>query len=135
MLKIMWLGSSLILQKRSTRSTIPFYLLNFIIMASEDLSTNGFASYLTSRSQYTMVNGFASSLLPLTHGGPQGSVLGPLLFLIYINDIGFIPNLNVKPKLFADDTNMFIRSQNLLDLQIKCQTAINKIYEWVLANR
>jgi len=94
-----------------------------------------FASYLTSRSQYTMVNGFASSLLPLTHGVPQGSVLGPLLFLIYINDIGFIPNLNVKPKLFADDTNMFIRSQNLLDLQIKCQTAINKIYEWVLANR
>ena len=92
-------------------------------------------SYLSGRSQVTMINGVSSSPHVITYGVPQGSVLGPLLFLIYINDLGFIPGLNVKPKLFADDTNLFIHSDNIPDLKTKSQTAINTIYKWLLANK
>ena len=68
-----------------------------------------FASYLCNRSQKCSVNGALSSASRLTCGVPQGSILGPLLFLIYINDL---PNcLDVScAKMFADDTNITIRA-------------------------
>ena len=92
-------------------------------------------SYLSDRNQYTVVNGCKSALKQIVYGVLQGSVLGPLLFLIYINDIGLIPNLSSKPKLFADDTNVFIYSRDLEDLNIKCQSTIEKIADWINANK
>jgi hypothetical protein len=66
-----------------------------------------FRSYLTNRQQFTCVAGARSSSLSINCGVPQGSVLEPLLFLIYVNDIGnTVPNDIVK--LFADDTNLFV---------------------------
>ena len=65
-----------------------------------------FKSYLTDRKQYVFYNGESSDLKLISCGVPQGSVLGPLLFLIYINDL---PNIstNLKFFLFADDTNIY----------------------------
>ena len=62
-------------------------------------------NYLSNRKQRVLLNGQSSSWLPINAGVPQGSVLGPLLFLIYINDLS--DNLISISKLFADDTSIF----------------------------
>ena len=70
-----------------------------------------FESYLKNRTQYVELNGFRSSCLPLKTGVPQGSILGPLLFLLYINDLPSASKL--KCVIFADDTNLLIEGNDL----------------------
>ena len=80
-----------------------------------------FKSHLTNRKQFVCVNGHCSEIFNITCGVPQGSVLGPLLFLLYINEL---PNISKKLKfyLFADDTNLLFSSSDLDYLQ----TLVNK---------
>jgi hypothetical protein len=70
-----------------------------------------FQSYLLDRFQRVIINGQTSGELPTKSGVPQGSVLGPLLFLVYINDlVNVINNCNIR--LFADDACLFITVDN-----------------------
>ncbi len=71
-----------------------------------------------------------SKAMTITSGVPQGSILGPLLFLLYINDIQNCSNL-VSKILFADDTNMFHSHSCLKDLNLIMQDEINKIADWI----
>ena len=71
------------------------------IGVSED-SISWFMSYLSGRSQMTKVEGTLSGLKPISHGVPQGSILGPLLFLIYINDLCDVVEL-CGTSMYADD--------------------------------
>lgn len=83
--------------------------------------------FLTDRSQFVHVNGFNSSTLPVTSGVPQGSVLGPLLFLIYINDLP--SNLTSSVKLFADDCVIYREIKNATDVSL-LQQDLDAIDNW-----
>ena len=93
-----------------------------------------FPSYLKDRTQFVSCNNTSSVIKPISSGVPQGSVLGPLLFLIYINDL---PNALKKLNfyLFADDTNLFYKSDNLDELQKTVNKELKNIVVWLNANR
>ncbi|MEW8548405.1 MAG: reverse transcriptase family protein, partial [Candidatus Thiodiazotropha sp.] len=71
-----------------------------------DIIVQWFASYLSGRQQRVVINGEASDWAVINAGVPQGSILGPLLFLIYINDI--VKDIGSSIRLFADDTSLYI---------------------------
>ena len=74
------------------------------------------------------INESLSSSRNITAGVPQGSVLGPLLFLIYINDIS--ENLQGSARLFADDTSLSYSSRNLQNLQLIINDDLKHLHEW-----
>ena len=99
-----------------------------------DSSLEWFKSYLTNRQQFVSFIGHLSDKKIITCGVPQGSVLGPLLFLLYINDL---PNISNKLKfyLFADDTNIYYESSNLAEIEKVMNEELNKLYQWLCANK
>ena len=98
-----------------------------------------FDSYLSNRSMYVEIDNMKSSVRTLTTGVPQGSILGPLLFLIYMNDISNSSNL-FKFILFADDTNLFSTIEYTLPTHTSnvnelLNNELANIYEWLTVNR
>ena len=91
-------------------------------------------SYLSNRCQYVVYNGYESERKYINCGVPQGSILGPLLFLIYINDLPAVSKL-FMPILFADDTNLFCTSQNVNSLIEEINRELANVYAWVQSNK
>ena len=84
-----------------------------------------FASYLSDRSQYVKVNGVKSLIRSIIYGVPQGSILGPLLFLIFINDLPDATSLYIK--LFADDTFLCAQNANFTLLEAEVNSELDKV--------
>ena len=99
-----------------------------------DNMLNWFKSYLSNRKQYVYLNGVSSDIKEISCGVPQGSVLGPLLFLLYINDL---PNISkiLDFYLFADDTNIYYESESLDKLEKKVNKELCKLQMWLNVNR
>ena len=98
------------------------------------LSLSWFDSYLTCRKQFVSYNNAKSETANISCGVPQGSILGPLLFIIYINDIVRVSNV-LFPVVFADDTNVFIQGKNI-DTMCKTMNAeLEKLLHWLNINK
>jgi hypothetical protein len=90
--------------------------------------------YLANRSQFVSFNNTESIRRNITHGVPQGSILGPLLFVLYINDIIEV-SPSLTPIIFADDTNLFLRGKSLTETINTMNLELDKIRQWLNSNR
>ena len=94
-----------------------------------------FKSYLELRQQYIACNINKQSILKyITCGVPQGSILGPLLFLLYVNELHLASNIN-KPVMFADDTCLFFTDNNISQLFRTVNHELKHIQNWFNANK
>lgn len=94
-----------------------------------DFLVNWIKSYLSNRTQYVEISGCSSGALPVLSGVPQGSVLGPILFLIYVNDITSIVSSDVQIRLFADDCIIF-RKITCTEDQIFLNDSLTRVGQW-----
>ena len=92
-----------------------------------------FKDYLTDRKQYMKLDENISSCQSLKCAVPQGSILGPILFLIYVNDICNCSSLNILS--FADDTTVTVSSSNINDMFLTMNSELEKLTNWLNANR
>ena len=97
------------------------------------VANDWFKSYLKNRSQYVYISGKSSSRKNLKYSVPQGSILGPLLFIIYINDLPNISNL-AKFILYADDANIIITGETLAEIESSFNHLSKSLIKWVRNN-
>jgi hypothetical protein len=98
------------------------------------IALDWFKSYLSNRTQCVEYNGVTSSFKNITYGVPQGSILGPLLFILYVNDIVNCSELLLFI-LFADDTNLFFSCGDIQQLKNTVNKELAKVSVWFRANK
>ena len=91
-------------------------------------------NYLANRKQYISYNNKRTSLLNIIFGVPQGSILGPLLFLLYINDLAEVCQ-KLYSILFADDTNLFFSHSNINELFSTMNDELSNLNQWFVSNK
>ena len=107
----------------------------------EKLSTVGvesiswFKSYLTSRQQIVNINGVDSELCNVTCGVPQGSLLGPLLFLVYVNDMQISIDPDCKVLLYADDSAILFSHKDPRVISDKLSTVMESCQDWLVDDK
>ena len=93
-----------------------------------------FTSYLSDRSQCTNVKGALSDPLPVSIGVPQGSILGPLFFLLFINDLPLFLPQNTTLTMFADDTSITQSSSTIHELNARLNLVASGVFAWANLN-
>ena len=91
-------------------------------------------SYLEGRQQQVVIGGHSSSIKPVNSGVPQGSILGPLLFVLFINDLFSCVSDGTNIALYADDTKIWREILSFSDHHI-IQNDINRLYDWSVRNK
>ena len=99
--------------KRLMQSIIEYFLKKLDLYGVTDRNHSWFKTYLSNRKQFIQINNAENiELETITCGVLQGSILGPLLFLLYVNDLKNASNL-LDPIMFADDTNLFLTHEDI----------------------
>ena len=93
-----------------------------------------FESYLSNRSQFVTYENASSKPKVISCGVPQGSILGPLLFLMYINDLNFVCK-DAMSIFFADDSNLFKNGKDITKLEEELNEILSNISEWLKVNK
>ena len=99
----------------------------------KDQALGWFKTYLTNRKQQVTINNSKSDFKHISCGVPQGSILGPLLFLLFINDLPLYTN-NVFTDLYADDTTLYDVQDSMEQIEKNLQAALNNLHIWCRAN-
>ena len=99
-----------------------------------DAALKWFNSYLFDRQQFVSVGRAYSSKLSISHGVPQGSILGPILFILFINDLPLCCNSSVNIDLYADDTTISASNKFVHEIKSNLQSACNEISSWCSQN-
>lgn len=114
--------------------SIPLLLAKLEKIGIRGIALNIFESYLTNRTQSVVIDGIKSVEVPIIFGVPQGSVLGPTLFLIYINDLCNLALPNCRIVTYADDTALLINGKSWSELHLLAESAMSTVVEWLSSN-
>jgi hypothetical protein len=109
-------------------------LRKLVLYGVRGIANEWFSSYLSNRHQFVEIDSVKSALLPVICGVPQGSILGPLLFILYVNDLANVSKL-AKTIMFADDTNLFFSGSNLSDIVHTINVELGKFCLWFKLNK
>ena len=105
------------------------YICLYCLGISGDL-LSWLGSYLTGRSQRVVINGHYSEWLPVLSGVPQGSILGPLMFILYIDDLHSLVQ-STSLKIYADDVALYAAVSSRQDC-VDLQGDLSRVHDWSL---
>ena len=108
-------------------------LMKFSDFGLNKSSVNWFKAYLTKRTQSVNINGVQSDTEPILYGVPRGSVLGPLLFIMYINDLPTVTKY-CKVHLYVDDTLLFFESSSVQTIEAALSEDLGHVVGWLNQN-
>ena len=109
-------------------------LYKFFLYGVKGIDLKRFSSYLENRQWFCAHKNVKSDFRMVTCSMPQGSCLGPLLFLLYVNDLPFVVK-NSKPGLYADDTGLTASNSDLQTLQALINEELSEINTWLCTNK
>ncbi|CAH2101818.1 unnamed protein product [Euphydryas editha] len=132
--KIKTVGIFLDLSKAFDTVSIPKLINKLEQIGIRGIALDIFKSYLSDRQQSVVVEGFTSDSVYLNFGVPQGSVLGPTLFLIYVNDLCSLKIPNCDIISYADDTALIVSGSTWKDVKEHSESAISIVKKWLNRN-
>ena len=101
----------------------------------DSISQKFMLQYMSSRKHSTTAKGHESSEAPVTYSTVQGSILGPLIFILYVNDIFDCLDEEMSIFMYADDTLILSKSEDIYEVAVKSEQALEKIMYWSEVNK